>query len=163
MNKILANIMATIVQRSCKFMLSVTLWVYPFFVYFKTEYWPTFAVKNAAKWRRQHAGKKYREYAQRRVCFVNEPVPWPHSNLNVKFCTSHLCMKMSSFLFVCAWAMPRILYLSCGVPFPFWTHDNISGLKSVVLWLLRWEVIKKNSGNILFSGGQIIFLRSSSF
>ena len=37
---------------------------------------------------------------------------------NVKFCTSRLCMKMSSFLFVRAWAMPRILYLSCGVPFP---------------------------------------------
>ena len=31
---------------------------------------------------------------------------------------SHLCIKMSSFLFVCAWAMPRILYLSCGIPFP---------------------------------------------
>ena len=31
--------------------------------------------KNAAKRSRQHAGKKYREYAQRRVCFVNEQVP----------------------------------------------------------------------------------------
>ena len=31
--------------------------------------------KNAAKRTRQHAGKKYREYAQRRVCFVNEEVP----------------------------------------------------------------------------------------
>ena len=98
--------------------------------------------KNAAKQSRQHAGKRYREYARRRVCFVNEQVPWPHSNINVKFCTSHLCMKMSSFLFVRAWAMLRILYLSCGVPFPVWTPDNISGLISVVLWLLRWEVIK---------------------
>ena len=74
--------------------------------------------KNAAKRSRQHAGKKYREYAQRYVCFVNEQVPWPHSNINLKFCTSCLCMKMSSFLFVRAWALPRILYLSCGVPFP---------------------------------------------
>ena len=31
--------------------------------------------KNAAKWSRQYAGKKYREYAQRRVSFVNEQVP----------------------------------------------------------------------------------------
>ena len=31
--------------------------------------------KKAAKWSRQHAGKKYREFAQRRVCFVNEQVP----------------------------------------------------------------------------------------
>ena len=33
--------------------------------------------KNAAKRSRQHAGKKYREYAQRRVCFVNKQVPCP--------------------------------------------------------------------------------------
>ena len=99
--------------------------------------------KNAAKRSRQHAGEKYREYAQCSVCFVNKQVPWPHSNINVKFCTNRLCMKMPSFLFVRAWAMPRILYLSCGVPFPVWTPDNISGLISVVLWLLRWEVIKK--------------------
>ena len=31
--------------------------------------------KNAAKQSRQHARKKYREYAQRHVCFVNEQVP----------------------------------------------------------------------------------------
>ena len=31
--------------------------------------------KNAAKRNRQHAGKKYWEYAQRRVCFLNEQVP----------------------------------------------------------------------------------------
>ena len=31
--------------------------------------------KNAAKRSRQHSGKKYREYAKRRVCFVNEQVP----------------------------------------------------------------------------------------
>ena len=31
--------------------------------------------KNAAKRSRQHTGKRYREYAQRRVCFVNEQVP----------------------------------------------------------------------------------------
>ena len=35
----------------------------------------TSSKKNAAKRSRQHAGKKYREYAQRRVCFVNEQVP----------------------------------------------------------------------------------------
>ena len=31
---------------------------------------------------------------------------------------SRLCMKMSSFLFVRACAVPRMLYLSCGIPFP---------------------------------------------
>ena len=30
---------------------------------------------------------------------------------------SRLCMKMSSFLFVRACAMPRMLYLSCGIPY----------------------------------------------
>ena len=29
-----------------------------------------------------------------------------------------LCMKMSSFLFVRVWTMPRMLYLSRGIPFP---------------------------------------------
>ena len=147
----------------------------------ENNYWLYFCIlcnKNAAKWSRQHAGEKYREYAQRSVCFVNKQVPWPHSNINVKFCTSRLCMKMSSFLFVHALAMPRILYIACGVPFPVWTPDNISGLISVVLWLLRWEVIQKISGNILLSGGRgggklffevvfvfkVIFIfRSSSF
>ena len=31
--------------------------------------------KKAAERSRQHTGKKYREYAQRRVRFVNEQVP----------------------------------------------------------------------------------------
>ena len=31
---------------------------------------------------------------------------------------SRLCMKMSSYLFVRACAMPRMLYLSCAIPFP---------------------------------------------
>ena len=91
--------------------------------------------KKAAKRTRQHAGKKYRkaEYVQRCVYFVNEQV----SNINGKFSTSQLCMKKSSFLLVLAWVMPRILYLSCVVPFPVWTPDNISFLLSVVPWLLR--------------------------
>ena len=43
-----------------------------------------------------------------------------HSNIYVKFCTSRLCMKMLSFLFVRTWAMPHILYLPCGFYFRFW-------------------------------------------
>ena len=31
---------------------------------------------------------------------------------------SRLCMKMSSFLFLHTRALPRMLYLSCGIPFP---------------------------------------------
>ena len=34
-----------------------------------------YCIRNAAKRSRQHAGKKYREYAQRHVCFINEQVP----------------------------------------------------------------------------------------
>ena len=113
---------------------------------------------------RQKKMKKGRktEYVQRCVCFVNIQVPRPHSNIYVKLRTSRLCMKMSSFLFVRALAMPHILYLSCGVLFPVWTPYNISGLISVALCLSRWEVIKKNSGNILLKwggGGQIFFLK----
>ena len=89
-------------------------------------------------------------------------IPGPTGHL-MPMCERNWKLKMSSFLFVGAWAMPRILYLSCGVPFPFWTPDNISGLISVVLWLLRWKVIKQISGNSLLSGGPNYFLRSSSF
>ena len=34
------------------------------------------------------------------------------------------------------------IYLSCGIPFPVWTPDIISGLTSVMAWLSRWEVIE---------------------
>ena len=84
------------------------------------------------------------KYVQHRVCFVIVQVPCPHSNIYVKLCTSRLCIKMSSFLFVSGCAMPRILYLSCEVPFPVWTPDDISGLISVVPWLSREELSKKN-------------------
>ena len=84
------------------------------------------------------------KYVQRRVCFVIVQVPCPHSNIYVKLCTSRLCIKMSSFLFVRGCAMPRLLYLSCEVPFPVWTPDDISGLISVVPWLSREELSKKN-------------------
>ena len=68
-----------------------------------------------------HKKKRKAKSVQCHVCFVNVQVPLPHSNIYVKFCISRLCMKMSSFLFVRTWAMPRILHLSCGVPFPVWT------------------------------------------
>ena len=96
-------------------------------------------------------------HVRRRVCFVNVQVPRPHSNIYVKLCNSRLCMKMSSFLFLRTWAMPRVLYLSCGVPFPVWTPDNISGLISVVLWLSRCEVIKEIAGIILLRGRANLF------
>ena len=50
---------------------------------------------------------------------------------------SRLCMKMLSFLFVHAWAMPWILHLSCGIQFPVKIPGIISGLTSVVVWLSR--------------------------
>ena len=62
-------------------------------------------------------------------------------NMSSKVCAlsmySRLCLKMSSFLFVRTWAMPGILYLSCGIPFPVWTPGIISGLTSVMVWLSR--------------------------
>ena len=48
--------------------------------------------------------KSLAEYIQRLVCFVNV-----QSSLH----------KMLSLLFVLVWTMPRISYLSCGIPFPF--------------------------------------------
>ena len=60
---------------------------------------------------------------------------------------SRLCMKMSSFLFVRACAMPRILYLSCGIPFPVWTPDNISG--NIICGVaVKVRGLQKISGNI---------------
>ena len=90
--------------------------------------------------------KKYCKagYIHHHMCFVNVQVPCPHSHIYVKLCTSRLCIKMSSFLFVSGCAMPRILYLSCEVPFPVWTPDDISGLISVVPWLSREELSKRN-------------------
>ena len=38
---------------------------------------------------------------------------------------------MSYFLFVHAWAMPHILYLSCGIPLLVWTSGIISGLTKI--------------------------------
>ena len=62
------------------------------------------------------------EYVQRRVCFVYVQSSLPENVV---------------FLFVRACTMPRILYLSCGIPFPVWTPGIISGLTSVVVWLSR--------------------------
>ena len=61
----------------------------------------------------------------------NDPKNTAKQNMSSAVCASsmysRLCMKMSSFLFVCAWAMPRILYSSCGIPFPVETPVIISG------------------------------------
>ena len=109
--------------------------------------------------------QKYRkaEYVQRRVCFVNVQVPRPHSNIYVKLCNSRLCMKMSSFLFLRTWAMPRILYPSCEIPFPVWTPDNISGFTSVAVWLSRSEVIKKIACRTIVAKGNNILQGVASF
>ena len=54
--------------------------------------------KNAAKRSRQHAGKKYREYAQRRVCFINKQVPCSTpSNIDVKFWRERAAFQRSAF------------------------------------------------------------------
>ena len=65
-----------------------------------------------------HLKKTYSkvEYVQRRVCFVNVKSAL-HENV--------------VFLFVLAWAMLCISYLSCGIPFPVWMPGIISGLTSV--------------------------------
>ena len=75
-------------------------------------------------WSEDHLEKERKkcrkaEYVQRRVRFINVQVPCPLSIIYVKFCTSRRCMKMSSFLFVRTWAMPRTLYLLCEFHFRF--------------------------------------------
>ena len=66
---------------------------------------------------------------------------------------SRLCIKMSYFLFVRAWAMPRILYLSCGTPFLVQTPGIIYGLK--LWWGCQGEKSsRKISDNFLRGGGQ---------
>ena len=72
------------------------------------------------------------ENVQRCVCYVNVQVPCPHSNSRL-FC----------FCAHGAWTMPGALHLSCGIPIPIWTPDNISGLPLVVVWLSSRGVIKK--------------------
>ena len=58
-------------------------------------------------------------------------------NMSSSVCASSmsscLCLKMLSFMFVRAWAMPLILYLSWGIPFLVWMPGIISGLISVVV------------------------------
>ena len=64
-------------------------------------------------------------------------------NMSSSVCASSmfscLCLKMLSSMFVRAWAMPRILYLSCGIPFLVWTPGIIFGLTLVVVWLSWWD------------------------
>ena len=67
-------------------------------------------------------------------------------------------MKISSFPFVRTWAMPHISYLSCGVPFPVWTRDNISGYISCPVAVEVRGHKKKIVGNILLrEGGKFFF------
>ena len=95
--------------------------------------------------------------------------PLPPLSYTFKACTSRLCMKMSSFMYARACAMPRTLYSSCGILFPLWTPDNISGLTSFMVWLSRWEVVKKIQVISYYEGGQNccwvrgLILRISSF
>ena len=47
---------------------------------------------------------------------------------------------MSSFMFVRAWAMPRILYLSWGIPFQVWTPGIISDLTGVAVMVRSHQI-----------------------
>ena len=101
------------------------------------------AFKNAAKRSRQHAGKKYQEYAQRRVCFVNE--------------------KISFALVVFAWKC-RLFCLfahgQCRVYYIYHVefHFRFEHLITFPVWYQLscgcWgeRSSKKISGNILLSG-----------
>ena len=54
-----------------------------------------------------------------------------------KLNNSRLCIKISSFLYACTCAMPRLLCSTRRIIFSVRTPDNISGLISVFLWLLK--------------------------
>ena len=80
---------------------------------------------------------------------------------------SRLCLKMSSFLFVRTWAMPRILYLSCGTPFLVKTPGILFGCGVAVKvrsYQEKFQVIfLRGGGQKFFFEGRANFLRSSSF
>ena len=65
------------------------------------------------------------EYVQRRVHFVNVQVPCPPFIIYVKFCTSRICMKMSSFLYARPCTIPHILYFQCGHLITFLTKCHL--------------------------------------
>ena len=54
--------------------------------------------------------------------YEDDPKNTAKRNMSSAVCASsmysRLCMKMSSFLFVRLWTMPRISYSSCGILFP---------------------------------------------
>ena len=63
-------------------------------------------------------------------------------------CTVNFAWKFCLFC-LCAhgqWTMLLKLCLSCVIPFLVKKPGIISSLTSVVVWLLRWEVINKNFG-----------------
>ena len=74
-------------------------------------------------------------------------------------CSVNVQLSLHENVVFFVWAMPRILYLSCGIQFLILTPGIISGLTSVVMWLSQGEVIKKNSGYLLGRGeGGKLFL-----
>ena len=85
--------------------------------------------------------KKYRKveyYIQRVMRFVikwlhlRDFSPCPHYLINKKLCTSNLCIKMLSFLYMCACAMPRISYSSYHY-FPWYLP------KSLMICMVSWK------------------------
>ena len=68
------------------------------------------------------------EYVQRRVRFINVQVPYPHSIIYVKFCTSRLFMKCRLF---CLWAHEQCrVYYIYHVEFHFQFGQLISGVQN---------------------------------
>ena len=93
---------------------------------------PNFLSKNAAKRSRQHAGKKYWEYAQGHVCFVNEQVPCPHSNVNVLQSFALVVFKWKCYLFcLFVHGQCRVYYIY-HVEFHFQCSKFRSALRGIV-------------------------------
>ena len=122
--------------------LNMTYW-WPGHHYLRLMTWSSWLLTNGFVIMKTQTWKQ--EYAS-----AGKVVQWLHILqklwnflIHLRLCTSRLCMKMLSFLYACACAMSRTLYSSCGILFPVWAHDNIPGLTSFVVWLSRWEVLKK--------------------
>ena len=62
-------------KRAMYLMFNILVSLYMRLLFFENWSKQISTIKNAAKRSRQHAGKKYWDYAQRHVCCVNEQVP----------------------------------------------------------------------------------------
>ena len=94
--------------------------------------------------------------------FMSMLCPRLRNNMSSAVCVvsmySRLYLKMLFFLFMLAWAILRVLYLSCEIPFRVWIPDNISVSTTYFLFVdilstAYFLFVDTVSTNILFLQG----------